>query len=74
MKRPDSPCKINGVDCTERKLGCRTDCEGWQRYEADMAEYRAKVAVIHKQKQVIGDYRLAGMTKRLHLEKQQRRK
>jgi hypothetical protein len=39
-----------------------------------MAEYRAEVAVIQKQKQVIGDYRLAGMTKRLHLEKQQKRK
>lgn len=74
MKRPDSPCKINGVDCAKRKLGCRTDCEDWQEYEADMAEYRAYLGEILKQKQVIGDYRLAGMTKRLHLEKQQRRK
>ena len=40
MKRPEPPCKINGLDCTKRKVGCRTDCEGWQKYEGDMKVYR----------------------------------
>ena len=54
MTKPNAPCKINGVDCPKRVLGCRTDCPEWQRYEAEQAEYRKeKDASIRQAKDVI---------------------
>lgn len=29
-----SPCKRNGVDCPDRKVGCRSTCtHGWSEYQ-----------------------------------------
>lgn len=27
MKKP--PCKINGIDCPDRYIGCKAECEKW---------------------------------------------
>lgn len=28
------PCKQNGVDCPDRKIGCRSTCtHGWDKYQ-----------------------------------------
>ena len=30
----NSPCKRNGVDCPDRKVGCRSTCtHGWDKYQ-----------------------------------------
>lgn len=30
----NSPCKQNGVDCPDRKVGCRSTCtHGWDKYQ-----------------------------------------
>ena len=30
----NSPCKRNGVDCLDRKVGCRSTCtHGWDKYQ-----------------------------------------
>lgn len=40
MSRQKVPCFQNGKDCAKRKLGCRAECEEWQIYEKQQAEYR----------------------------------
>lgn len=36
MNRPISPCNPGGVhDCELRKVGCRSTCEKWQKFEAE---------------------------------------
>lgn len=32
------PCKVDGVECAQRRVGCRDECEAWKRYEAAHAE------------------------------------
>ncbi len=40
--RTKPPCKVDGVDCQQRRVGCRDECEAWKRYEAAHAEEREK--------------------------------
>lgn len=28
-----NPCYNNGLDCPRRRLGCRSECEEWKKYE-----------------------------------------
>ena len=36
------PCKRNGIDCTDRKIGCRSTCtHGWDKYQ-QFCEQRRK--------------------------------
>ena len=38
----NSPCKRNGVDCPDRKIGCRSTCtHGWDKYQ-QFCEQRRK--------------------------------
>lgn len=37
------PCKENGVDCPERKLGCHDHCERYQAFKAGREAYLASV-------------------------------
>jgi hypothetical protein len=37
MRKPKPPCP---PDCGKRQVGCRKDCEAWQEYERQQAEYR----------------------------------
>lgn len=42
--RPKPPCDPK---CPKRKVGCRSTCEGWQKYQVEYEEYqvdRAKEA------------------------------
>ena len=33
------PCKVDGIDCQNRRVGCRADCTAWKEYaEAHKAE------------------------------------
>ena len=32
MKRP--PCKINGIECEKRYIGCRAECEEYHKWLA----------------------------------------
>ena len=34
------PCKVNGVECTERKLGCHQDCEKYEIFKAKREKLR----------------------------------
>lgn len=37
----NSPCKRNGVDCPDRKVGCRSTCtHGWDKYQQQCEERR----------------------------------
>ena len=37
----NSPCKQNGVDCPDRKVGCRSTCtHGWDKYQQQCEERR----------------------------------
>ena len=37
------PCKKNGVDCPDRKVGCRSTCtHGWDKYQQQCEERRRK--------------------------------
>ena len=29
-----APCKVNGIECARRRVGCRTDCEAYQEWLA----------------------------------------
>lgn len=30
--RVQPPCKVNGVECDRRYVGCRADCDKWNEY------------------------------------------
>ena len=55
MERPKPPCYKDGKQCTERVLpteehnGCRPNCDKWQRYEQEYAEF---IRVTNQQKQI----------------------
>lgn len=36
MKHPKHPCPRV---CPKRKVGCRTECEAWQKYEKEYKEF-----------------------------------
>lgn len=37
----NSPCKRNGVDCPDRKVGCRATCaHGWDKYQKEIEARR----------------------------------
>lgn len=37
----NSPCKRNGVDCPDRKVGCRSTCtHGWDKYQQQCEQRR----------------------------------
>jgi hypothetical protein len=69
-KKPNAPCK----DCTERVLGCRTDCEPWKQYERERAEWGKEVKVVLDQQRTIRDYKYRGIYKRERLDLNARRK
>lgn len=74
MHKPNSPCKKDGVDCTERVLGCRTDCLPWQEYEKAQAEWRKAINDIADKERVVRDYKYKGIYKRVRLDNQAKRK
>lgn len=39
--KPLPPCK---PDCSKRKVGCRSECDGWQKYQAEYDLYIAEKA------------------------------
>ena len=34
------PCKVNGIDCPRRYIGCRAGCEDWHKWLAIHEEER----------------------------------
>lgn len=40
MKKP--PCKVNGIDCPRRYIGCRAECEEYHKWLAIHDEEKEK--------------------------------
>ena len=44
--RVQPPCKVNGVECDRRYIGCHANCEKWNQYlaarEAEKEQIRRK--------------------------------
>ena len=68
--KPNAPCK----DCPKRAVGCRTECEPWQQYEKDRAEWGAQVKVVLDDMRTIRDYKYKGIYKRIRLDNSAKRK
>lgn len=32
--RTKPPCKVDGVDCQRRRVGCRAECKEWREWQA----------------------------------------
>lgn len=45
VKRPKSPCPKK---CENRKVGCRTECYAWIKYEKELEIYRQYKTVQYK--------------------------
>lgn len=43
MKKPVSPCKVDGVLCERHAVGCKASCAEWVRFQESVAEYREYV-------------------------------
>ena len=43
-----APCKVNGVECPERKSGCRDSCERWAAYEKKFKAFKENIPNITK--------------------------
>ena len=43
MTHPASPCT---ADCPRRRIGCRSSCEAWKKYEAEMFTFNASKRVL----------------------------
>ena len=39
MKKP--PCKVEGVECDKRHIGCRNTCDEWLKWQAVHDQERA---------------------------------
>jgi hypothetical protein len=35
-----APCKANGIDCPERTIGCRNDCEKFAEYQKKLYDFK----------------------------------
>lgn len=35
-----APCKVNGVECPERKPGCRDSCQRFAEYQQKLSEFK----------------------------------
>ena len=42
--RPRSPCWKTGKLCERHDVGCRNDCEEYQKYEEDLRRFREMMA------------------------------
>ena len=56
MSRIEAPCYTNGVDCPNRKVGCRKDCEAWKEYEDAVAKDRAIRVKRYNESNDVTDY------------------
>jgi hypothetical protein len=36
----NSPCKVNGIDCPNRVLGCHDNCKAYQDYASERERIR----------------------------------
>lgn len=58
----NSPCKRNGVDCPDRKVGCRSTCtHGWDKYQ----QFCAKRRQGRLENSVISDYIMVNREERI---------
>lgn len=39
--RTKPPCKVSGVDCTKRHVGCQSECEEFIKWQAVHAQEKA---------------------------------
>ena len=46
--RTKPPCKVDGVDCEKRRVGCKSDCLEWNRW---VSIHEAERNAANKQKQ-----------------------
>ena len=64
--RPANPCRKQGVDCPLRRLGCRTTCEEWIKYEKEYGEWHRQRTEAMKQKGHIIEYNKHSRHRRRH--------
>ena len=67
MKIPISPCNPTGEhDCEQRRVGCRSACEKWQKFEAEKKAFNEEKCRVNAERDVISDYIEDSKTKRFH--------
>jgi hypothetical protein len=35
-----APCKVNGIECPDRTMGCRNDCEKYAEYKEKLYAFK----------------------------------
>lgn len=51
-RSPDAPCK----DCTERKVGCHSECEKYGAYKKGIIETSSKIKKQHDDERMVENY------------------
>ena len=51
-----APCKVNGVECPERSIGCRNDCERWADYQERFKGFKENMRKHKVQDEFMGRY------------------
>lgn len=69
--RAKPPCKVDGVDCSRRYVGCKAGCDEWHRWLAIHAEEKDKIRR-EKDKCIDADSFLVNQNKRLVQDRQRR--
>ena len=50
--REKPPCKVDGIDCPDRYVGCKAECEGWQKW---LAAHNAELEIQRTAKKRMDD-------------------
>ena len=51
-----APCKVNGVECTERSIGCRDTCEKWEDYQVKFKAFKENMCKQKTREDFMGRY------------------
>lgn len=46
------PCKVDGVECAQRRFGCRDECEAWRKWQVI---HEQECAQVRKRKMLNSD-------------------
>ena len=69
MTKP--PCKVDGVDCPRRYVGCKAGCEKWHEWLAIHADEKEKIR-LGREKYTDVESCMIDQTKRVNLDRQRR--
>lgn len=51
------PCKVDGVDCQDRRIGCRADCSKWDDYQEQLREEKDRAWNTNAGSFMVSDYK-----------------